>query len=78
MHLTADVLETARLAADGHADFLAKPHAAIKATIDLADLRLDYLQRAIHRFDLTTRKGRLSHAVKSSTRLAPNPWRCAR
>src|SRR6185436_13729302 len=40
IHLHAVMLDTSTLELDGRADFLAKPHAAVKTHFDLRDLRL--------------------------------------
>jgi hypothetical protein len=60
IHLRAVLLDTSTLQLDGHADFLAKPHAAVKTDFDLRDLRLDYLQPALHHFNLELRRGTMS------------------
>jgi hypothetical protein len=59
-HLDAVLLEEARLRADGHADFLAEPQAAIRARFDLDDLRLDHLQPALRHVNVSVRRGRMS------------------
>jgi len=59
-HLEGTLLETATLRADGHADFLAKPNAALRTDFALQGLRLDYLQPALRHFNVTVRRGTLS------------------
>lgn len=60
IHLHAVLLDTSTLELDGHADFLAKPQAAVKTHFDLRELRLDYLQPALHHFNLELRRGTMS------------------
>src|SRR6185295_11550747 len=40
--------------------FLAKPHATVKTTFDLRDLRLNYLEPALHHFGVALRRGTMS------------------
>lgn len=56
----AVVFETGRLTIDGHADFLAEPHAGVKANVRLADVPLDYFKPVTNRYNLTVEGGVLS------------------
>jgi hypothetical protein len=64
VHLEATLVETATLRADGHADFLATPHAGFRTDIELEGLRLDYLAPVIHHYNLAADGGTLSAAGK--------------
>lgn len=60
IHLRAVLLDTSTLEAEGYADFLAKPQVAMKTDFDLRDLRFDYLEPALHHFNLAFRRGTMS------------------
>ena len=62
LHLTANVLESAKLKLDGHADFLAEPHAGIDAALDLSGLPIARLQPIFEHYDVRARDGMLSMA----------------
>ena len=62
IHLAANVLESAKLRLDGHADFLAEPHAAINAALDLSGVELARLQPIFENYDVRARAGMLSMA----------------
>ena len=69
IHLAGIVQGTAKLRVDGHADFLAEPHAGVKAEFDLDGLGLSYLQPILHHWDVTVKKGTLS--AKGQVEYAP-------
>jgi hypothetical protein len=62
VEVEAVVFGRGRLSLDGHADFLARPHAGVEAHLDLADVDLDYFDPLLRRLNLAVRKGTLSAA----------------
>jgi hypothetical protein len=60
VHLEARMLDTARLRVDGHADFLAEPHAGVKVRVEADDVDLGYLAPALRHADVDVRSGVLS------------------
>jgi hypothetical protein len=54
------VFDAGRLKLKGNADFLAKPHVAIKGDFQLENVTLDYFKPISERYDLSLRKGVLS------------------
>ena len=62
VHLDGDVFEKGKVTVDGHADFLAVPHASIKAAVDLRQIELDYFRPIIERYQLSLRSGVLNTA----------------
>ena len=60
IRLEAGVLDSGRLRVDGNADFLAVPHAGVKATCDLDGMDVAYLEPLLRDYDLVVRKGALS------------------
>jgi hypothetical protein len=59
LHADAVVFDNATLNIDGNADFLTKPHAGVKAEIEIGKLPLSYLTGVVHDY-ATIRKGTLS------------------
>jgi len=62
IHLAANVLESAKLRLDGHADFLAEPHAGIHAALDVSGVELARLQPIFEHYDIRAREGTLAMA----------------
>jgi hypothetical protein len=62
VHLDGDVFDKGKVTVDGHADFLAVPHASIKAAVDLRQVELDYFRPIIERSQLSVRGGVLNTA----------------
>ena len=62
VHLDGDVFDKGKVIVDGHADFLAVPHAGIKAAVDLRQIELDYFRPIIERYRLSVRGGVLNTA----------------
>ena len=60
LRVTATIFDRGRLTIEGHADFLAEPHAGVKGWIDLADLGLDYFQPVLQRANVVVKRGTLS------------------
>lgn len=60
--LTGRIFDSGRVKLDGNADFLAEPHAGVKADVAIADVRLDPFKPILERYNLTIAKGRLSLA----------------
>jgi hypothetical protein len=58
----AVVFDTGKLWLDGHADFLAEPHAGIQAALKLEQIELDYFKPITNRYNLSVTKGTLSLA----------------
>jgi len=62
LHVEAVVFDSGRLWLDGHADFLAEPHAGIQAALKLEQIELDYFKPITNRYNLSVTKGTLSLA----------------
>jgi hypothetical protein len=60
LHLEATVFDRGRLQIDGHADFLAEPHAGVKGKVELADVDLDYFRPVLQRANLVVTRGTFS------------------
>jgi hypothetical protein len=60
LHLDATLFEDSRLVVDGHADFLAEPHAGVNTTFELKNLELAYVEPILTRYSLSARRGRLT------------------
>lgn len=60
VHLAARVFERGRLQVDGHADFLAVPHAAIRADVRLEGIELDYFRPLTRHYDVVVKGGLLA------------------
>jgi Domain of Unknown Function (DUF748) len=60
LRLEATVFDRGRLRIDGHADFLAAPHAGIKGNVELADVGLDYFRPVLQRANLVVTRGTFS------------------
>ncbi|HEV8675035.1 MAG TPA: DUF748 domain-containing protein [Methylomirabilota bacterium] len=60
LQATAVVFDSGRLAFDGHADFMAEPHAAFKGDVRLEEITLGYFKPITQRYNLTVSKGTLS------------------
>lgn len=60
VHLDAVVFERGRLVVDGRADFLARPHAGVRATVAIDDIALDFFRPVLRRYNLDVRGGLLS------------------
>ena len=54
------VFETGKISLDGNADFLAEPHMAIKADLQIEQVTLDYFKPITERYDFSVRQGVLS------------------
>ncbi len=59
LHVQADFLDQARIAIDGRADPLAKPHPGLEAQVKVQDLHLDSLLPVAERFNVQVRQGLL-------------------
>ena len=62
LHVEAVVFDSGKLWLDGHADFLAEPHAGIQAALKLEQIELDYFKPITNRYNLSVKKGTLSLA----------------
>jgi Domain of Unknown Function (DUF748) len=62
LHLEGVLFDSGKLTLDGQADFLAVPHAAVKAQLTLERVDLAHFQPVARRYNLTLRKGVLSAA----------------
>jgi hypothetical protein len=60
VHLTATIFDSGRLRVDGDADFLAKPHLAIKGDVELAKVALAYFAPIAERYNVVIEKGLMS------------------
>jgi hypothetical protein len=62
VHLEAAVFDRGKLVLDGNANFLAEPHVAVKAAINLDEIQLDYFKPIIQRQNFTISGGTFSGA----------------
>ncbi len=60
IHLAARVFERGKLQVDGHADFLAMPHAAVLADVRLEGIELDYFRPLTRHYDVVVKGGTLA------------------
>ena len=60
IHLEGVVFESGTVQVEGHADFMAKPHAGIGANFSLKHIELDYFKPIIRRFHVSVRKGTMA------------------
>src|SRR5882724_9554349 len=62
VHVEGLVFDAGTLWLDGHADFLAEPHATVKAALRLDQIELDYFKPIMSRYNVSVTKGTLSLA----------------
>lgn len=62
IHLAARVFERGRLQVDGHADFMATPHAGVLADVRLEGIELDYFRPLTRHYNVVVKGGLLSAA----------------
>jgi hypothetical protein len=60
IHLEAVVFDSGRVVLDGNADFLAKPHPGLRASLSLEGVLLDYFKPITERYNVAVRGGVLS------------------
>ncbi len=60
LRVEATVFDRGRLTVQGHADFLAEPHAGIKGHVELADIGLDYFRPVLQRANVVVTRGTFS------------------
>jgi uncharacterized protein DUF748 len=60
LHVDAVVFDNGRALIDGHADFMAEPHAGVKGRVDLTKIELDYFTPVLARYNLVVKKGVLT------------------
>lgn len=60
LRVEATVFDRGRLLVEGHADFLATPHAGVKGRVDLADIALDYFRPVLERSNIVLTRGTFS------------------
>jgi hypothetical protein len=60
IHVESQVFDAGAFKLNGHANFLAKPHAGIKAKYSLEGVDLDYFKPIIRRYFVSVRGGKLS------------------
>lgn len=60
VRVDAVVFDRGRLVVDGRANFLARPHAAIRTTLALEDIALDFFRPILRRHNLDVRGGTLA------------------
>jgi hypothetical protein len=70
LRVTAVVFERGWLEVEGDADFLREPYAAVKGTVDLGGVPLDYAKPVVARYGLTVTAGTLS--LKGSAEVTPD------
>jgi hypothetical protein len=58
--MQAIIFESGKVWLDGHADFLAVPHVAIKAQLELEQVDLAYVKPVARRYNVVLRAGTLS------------------
>jgi Domain of Unknown Function (DUF748) len=71
IYLEGIVFDKGRAKFEGHADFLAKPHIAIKGNVELDQIALDYFKPIAERYRMAIRAGSLSTA-RGSIEYAPD------
>jgi hypothetical protein len=64
------VFQSGRVVAEGRADFLAAPHAALRGDLELTGVELDYFKPVTNRYNLVVEKGTL--AGKGHFEFAPH------
>jgi hypothetical protein len=62
VHVEAVVFDAGKLWLDGHADFLAEPHAGVQAALKLENIELEYFKPIANRYSLSVTKGSLALA----------------
>ncbi len=60
IHLEGKVFDSGTVQVDGHADFMAEPHAGIEANFSLKQVELDYFKPIILRYHVSVRKGTMA------------------
>jgi uncharacterized protein DUF748 len=60
VHVQGIVFDTGKLKLDGHADFLAEPHIAVKANLQLEQVGIDYFKPIAERYKFAVQEGVLS------------------
>jgi hypothetical protein len=60
VYLEANVFKNGKIVLEGHADFLAEPHVAIKAAMQAEQIELDYFRPITERYNFSVRRGVLS------------------
>jgi Domain of Unknown Function (DUF748) len=70
VYLEGIVFDKGSVKLKGHADFLAKPHIALKGDLDLDQITLDYFKPIAERYQLSVRTGSLS--TRGSIEYAPD------
>jgi hypothetical protein len=60
LRVEATVFDRGRLSIEGHADFLAEPHAGVKGDVELADISLDYFRPVLRRANVVVTRGTFS------------------
>jgi len=58
--LEGEVFDSGRVVINGHADFLAKPHAGVEGELVLTNVELDYFKPILRRYHVAVRDGVLS------------------
>jgi hypothetical protein len=69
VYLEGVVFDQGKAKLEGHADFLAQPHLALKADLELDQIVLDYFKPITERYQFSVRKGSLS--TRGSIEYAP-------
>jgi Domain of Unknown Function (DUF748) len=62
VHLDGRVFEKGKIVLDGHADFLAEPHVAIKTDVTVNEIELNYFRPILERYHFSVRQGVLATA----------------
>ena len=62
VHLDGRVFEKGKIVLDGHADFLAEPHVAIKTDVSVNEIELNYFRPILERYHFSVRQGVLATA----------------
>jgi hypothetical protein len=70
VHAQGIVFDTGKLKLDGNADFLAEPHIAVKADLQLERIDIDYFKPIAQRYKLAVQQGVLS--TQGSIEYAPD------
>src|SRR5205814_154541 len=60
LHLDARIFDTGKVVVDGNADFLAEPHAGVKADLTLDNIQLDYAKPILAPYGVVLKRGVLA------------------
>ena len=77
-HLRGVIFDSGKVWLDGHADFLAVPHVAMKAQLGIENMELNYVKPIASRHNVVLQRGTLSGTGGSNTHPASGLCTCSR